>query len=163
MWGRRTGTVLRLFLYAQESPPCQAATGILKPTKMTSPISTAPRSRDPIFLLPVCSMQFWTLYSLPSLEAKIWYGGLESVNPEFVHVYSLHRSVRPPFLSQKARSCSIFRIEPLLLPIYAPKFLGVYHPRRLLLTTPSYTFNARFTPPDVIERSRYPDPTGRAN
>ena len=41
--------------------------------------------------------------------------------------------------------------------------LGVYHPRRLLLTTPSYTFNARFTPPDVIERSGYPDPTGRTN
>jgi len=41
--------------------------------------------------------------------------------------------------------------------------LGVYHPRHLLLTTPSYTFNARFTPPDVTERCGYLDPTGRTN
>jgi small RNA 2'-O-methyltransferase len=41
--------------------------------------------------------------------------------------------------------------------------LGIYHPRRLLLTTPSYTFNARFTPPNISERSGYPDPTGRTN
>lgn len=39
--------------------------------------------------------------------------------------------------------------------------LGVYHPKRFLVTTPSYTFNARFTPPDVTERAGYPDPTGR--
>jgi hypothetical protein len=39
--------------------------------------------------------------------------------------------------------------------------LGVYHPRHLLITTPSYTFNARFTPPNITERAGYPDPTGR--
>lgn len=30
---------------------------------------------------------------------------------------------------------------------FAPTLLGVYHPRLLLITTPSYTFNARFTAP----------------
>lgn len=43
--------------------------------------------------------------------------------------------------------------------------LGVYHPRLLLITTPSYTFNARFTAPDAPEgaRSGFKDPTGRTN
>jgi hypothetical protein len=41
--------------------------------------------------------------------------------------------------------------------------LGIYHPPHLLITTPSYTFNARFTPPNVSERSGYPDPTKRTN
>lgn len=43
--------------------------------------------------------------------------------------------------------------------------LGVYHPKFLLVTTPSYTFNARFTPPDSPRSARngYPDPTGRTD
>jgi hypothetical protein len=32
--------------------------------------------------------------------------------------------------------------------MFAPILLGVYHPRLLLITTPSYTFNARFSAPD---------------
>src|SRR5262245_37679977 len=39
--------------------------------------------------------------------------------------------------------------------------MGVYHPRLFLVTTPSFTFNARFTPPDSTRREGYPDPTGR--
>lgn len=41
--------------------------------------------------------------------------------------------------------------------------LGVYHPQLLLITTPSYTYNARFTAPDAPKSARrgYPDPTGR--
>ena len=43
--------------------------------------------------------------------------------------------------------------------------LGVYHPQVLLVTTPSYTFNARFTAPDAPKsaRSGFPDPTGRTD
>jgi hypothetical protein len=43
--------------------------------------------------------------------------------------------------------------------------LGVYHPQFLLVTTPSYTFNARFTSPDAPKSARrgYPDPTGRTD
>lgn len=52
-----------------------------------------------------------------------------------------------------------------MLPDFAPMLLGVYHPRLLLITTPSYTFNARFTPPDAPSsvRSGYLDPTGRTD
>ena len=41
--------------------------------------------------------------------------------------------------------------------------LGVYHPRLLLITTPSYTFNDRFIAPDAPPGTRRgtPDPTGR--
>ena len=41
--------------------------------------------------------------------------------------------------------------------------LGVYHPRLLLVTTPSYTFNARFTAPRAPPSARkgYRDPTRR--
>ena len=43
--------------------------------------------------------------------------------------------------------------------------LGVYHPYLLLITTPSYTFNARFTAPDAPRsaRSGYLDPTKRTD
>lgn len=43
--------------------------------------------------------------------------------------------------------------------------LGVYHPRLLLITTPSYTYNARFTAPHAPSSARrgYLDPTGRTN
>ena len=36
---------------------------------------------------------------------------------------------------------------------FAPILLGVYHPRLLLITTPSYTFNARFAAPAGSEQS----------
>ena len=43
--------------------------------------------------------------------------------------------------------------------------LGVYHPQFLLVTTPSYTFNARFTSPDAPKSARrgHLDPTGRTD
>ena len=43
--------------------------------------------------------------------------------------------------------------------------LGVYHPEYLLVTTPSYTFNARFTAPDAPSSARTGcrDPTGRTD
>jgi hypothetical protein len=43
--------------------------------------------------------------------------------------------------------------------------LGVYHPRFLLVTTPSYTFNARFTSPTAPASARkgHSDPTGRTD
>lgn len=39
--------------------------------------------------------------------------------------------------------------------------LGRYRPRLLLITTPSYTFNARFSAPGTADPSGYPDPTQR--
>lgn len=62
----------------------------------------------------------------------------------------------------------VHRIEHLpenVLSVFAPMLLGVYHPRLLLITTPSYTFNARFTAPNAPKEARrgYPDPTGRTD
>lgn len=60
---------------------------------------------------------------------------------------------------------SIEHLPEDILPDFAPMLLGVYHPRLLLITTPSYTFNARFTAPDAppSARSGFRDPTGRTN
>lgn len=59
---------------------------------------------------------------------------------------------------------------------FAPILLGIYHPRLLLITTPSYTFNARFTAPadgmqsmpsddpdedSVVREGGFRDPTNR--
>ncbi|KAJ6624047.1 hypothetical protein B0H10DRAFT_2162326 [Mycena sp. CBHHK59/15] len=87
------------------------------------------------------------------LTAKVWKGGLEVVNEEFVGVECI--------------VCTevIEHLPPHILPAFAPTLLGIYQPKRLLLTTPSYTFNERFTRPgaprSVRVRQGHPDPTGR--
>ncbi len=50
-----------------------------------------------------------------------------------------------------------------MLERFAPVVFGAYHPRVVLVTTPSFTFNARFTAPDAPAeaRSGWRDPTGR--
>ncbi|KAJ7364333.1 hypothetical protein DFH08DRAFT_839033 [Mycena albidolilacea] len=89
------------------------------------------------------------------LTAKVWKGGLQVINEEFVGVECI--------------VCTevIEHLPPDILPALAPTLLGVYHPERLLLTTPSYTFNSRFTwpnsPRSVRLRQAYADPTGRTN
>ena len=45
----------------------------------------------------------------------------------------------------------------------APIILGVYQPRMFLVTTPSYTFNQRWSPPGAADPKGYLDPTGRTN
>ncbi|KAJ7928804.1 hypothetical protein B0H13DRAFT_1543268, partial [Mycena leptocephala] len=89
------------------------------------------------------------------LTAKVWKGGLQVINEEFVGVECI--------------VCTevIEHLPPDILPALAPVLLGIYHPERLLLTTPSYTFNARFTRPgaprSVRLRQAYADPTGRTD
>ncbi|KAF7336806.1 hypothetical protein MVEN_02116400 [Mycena venus] len=89
------------------------------------------------------------------LTAKVWKGGLQVINEEFVGVECI--------------VCTevIEHLPPDILPALAPTLLGIYHPQCLLLTTPSYTFNARFTRPgaprSVRLRQAYADPTGRTN
>jgi hypothetical protein len=83
-----------------------------------------------------------------------------------------HRSVSRFFnLSKKSAPTNIYKnvrvehLPPDVFPAYAPTLLGVYHPRLFLITTPSYTFNARFNTPDAPPTARlgYPDPTGRTS
>lgn len=87
------------------------------------------------------------------LEVNIWHGGFEAFNQEFVNVECIVSTEVIEHLSEQ------------LLPEFAPMLLGVYHPKLLLITTPSYTFNARFTAPDAPPSAHngYPDPTGRTN
>lgn len=59
-----------------------------------------------------------------------------------------------------------YRIEhlrPGALYAFAPVILGHYQPRLLLLTTPSYTFNARFHAPGSPRPGGFADPTGRTD
>ena len=62
-------------------------------------------------------------------------------------------------------ACSIEHLPPEIFQAYAPMLLGVYHPQYFLVTTPSYTFNARFTSPDAPKSARngFLDPTGRTD
>ncbi|KZT73624.1 hypothetical protein DAEQUDRAFT_703337 [Daedalea quercina L-15889] len=87
------------------------------------------------------------------LEAQIWEGGLEVVNPTFIGVECIVATEVVEHLPED------------ILQYFAPILLGAYHPRLLLITTPSYTFNARFTAPDAprTARSGYPDPTKRTD
>ncbi|KAI1797242.1 hypothetical protein LXA43DRAFT_969239 [Ganoderma leucocontextum] len=87
------------------------------------------------------------------LEVEIWEGSLTHVNPAFVGV-----------------ECAVATevIEHLhedVLDRFAPVVFGAYHPRVVLVTTPSFTFNARFTAPDAPyeARSGWLDPTGRTD
>lgn len=59
----------------------------------------------------------------------------------------------------------IEHLSPDVLEKFAPTLLGIYHPQHLLITTPSYTFNDRFLPPDapMSARTGFPDPTGRTD
>lgn len=45
----------------------------------------------------------------------------------------------------------------------APIVLGVYRPRVFLVTTPSYTFNRRWSPPGSADPKGYLDPSGRTD
>lgn len=57
---------------------------------------------------------------------------------------------------------SIEHVPDDVLPAFSHVLLGQYRPRLLLLTTPNYTFNARFHPPGV-PRKGFPDPTGQTS
>lgn len=83
------------------------------------------------------------------MDVKVWLGGLESVNREMEGVDCI---------------VAMEVIEHLphhVLDYFAPVLLGAYHPRLLLMTTPSYTFNARFYPPNFTGTRGIPDPTHR--
>ncbi|KAF8631373.1 hypothetical protein AX15_002429 [Amanita polypyramis BW_CC] len=87
------------------------------------------------------------------LQAKIWRGGLQTINEAFIDIECI--------VSMEV----IEHLPPDILPAFAPMLLGVYHPHLFLVTTPSYTFNARFNTPDAPHSARrgYPDPTNRTD
>ncbi|KAJ3763930.1 hypothetical protein EV360DRAFT_32555, partial [Lentinula raphanica] len=89
------------------------------------------------------------------MTAKLWQGGLETINEEFVGTECI------------VSSEVIEHLPPPILPFFAPTLLGVYKPKFLLITTPSYAFNALFTTPHshptIRLRSGFADPTGRTD
>lgn len=114
------------------------------------------------------------------LHAKIWNGRIEVYNAEFVDIQCIVATevyVLPSFYLRREGlslltptdcmyiNISIEHLPEDVLEDFAPVLLGLYHPSVLLITTPSYTFNARFTPPDAAPGTRkgYLDPTGRTN
>ncbi|KAH9856584.1 hypothetical protein C2E23DRAFT_721948 [Lenzites betulinus] len=87
------------------------------------------------------------------LEVEIWEGSLAHVNPEFVDIECIVGMEVIEHLPED------------VLQAFAPVVFGAYHPRVVLVTTPSYTFNARFTAPDAPREARtgWPDPTRRTS
>ncbi|KAF7771592.1 hypothetical protein Agabi119p4_5903 [Agaricus bisporus var. burnettii] len=110
--------------------------------------STAPSSDD----IPLS--QFHIHHNRwEELEVKLWQGGLEVINEEFVNIECI--------VSMEV----IEHLPPEIVPAFAPLLLGVYHPEFLLITTPSYTYNSRFTAPNAPTSARqgFVDPTGRTD
>ncbi|KAG1737302.1 hypothetical protein EDB19DRAFT_1718487 [Suillus lakei] len=64
------------------------------------------------------------------LEVNIWHGGLEIFNPTFVNAECIVATEVVEHLPEN------------ILTDFAPMIMGMYHPRLLLVTTPSYGFNA---------------------
>ncbi|KAI6108042.1 hypothetical protein F5141DRAFT_1120312 [Pisolithus sp. B1] len=83
------------------------------------------------------------------LEVSLWHGSLDSINTTFVDVECIVATEVIEHLTDD------------LVQHFAPVLLGVYHPRIFLMTTPSYTFNARFSPPGTRDLMGHADPTGQ--
>ncbi|KAL1696878.1 hypothetical protein GGG16DRAFT_84447 [Schizophyllum commune] len=91
-----------------------------------------------------------------SMEARLYRGGLEVVNDEFVNAECI------------VATEVIEHLDVSILPFFAPVLMGVYHPRLFLITTPNYAYNARFSPPldptrPEVRPGGYSDPTGRTD
>ncbi|THH31729.1 hypothetical protein EUX98_g2469 [Antrodiella citrinella] len=98
------------------------------------------------------SLSDWQVRWEP-LDVKIWMGDLGVYNEEFMDIECIVATEVIEHLPENS------------LENFAPVLLGLYHPRMLLITTPSYTFNARFTPPNAPPGTRkgFLDPTKRTD
>ncbi|KAG2130814.1 uncharacterized protein EDB93DRAFT_1255705 [Suillus bovinus] len=77
-------------------------------------------------------------------------GGLEIFNPAFVNAEYI--------VATKTFISSVEHLPEAILTHFAPTILDVYHPRSLLVTTPSYGFNAHFNPPGLTNTATgFPD------
>ncbi|KIJ66945.1 hypothetical protein HYDPIDRAFT_128429, partial [Hydnomerulius pinastri MD-312] len=85
------------------------------------------------------------------LDVDLWQGSVDVINPAFINAECI------------VATEIIEHLPDDVLVHFAPVILGVYQPRLFLVTTPSYNFNARFSPPGVVKPGGYPDPTGRTD
>ncbi|KIK99580.1 hypothetical protein PAXRUDRAFT_47575, partial [Paxillus rubicundulus Ve08.2h10] len=100
---------------------------------------TSPASANPLYLR-------WE-----PLDVELWKGSVDVINPSFIDVECVVATELIEHLT-----------EDVLVHV-APVVLGAYRPRLFLITTPSYTFNARWSPPGTRKPGGYLDPTGRTD
>ncbi|KIJ13421.1 hypothetical protein PAXINDRAFT_117125 [Paxillus involutus ATCC 200175] len=100
---------------------------------------TSPASANPLYMR-------WE-----PLEVELWKGSIDVINPALINVECVVATELIEHLT-----------EDILIHV-APIVLGVYRPRLFLITTPSYTFNARWSPPGTRKPGGHPDPTGRTD
>ncbi|KAG8726500.1 hypothetical protein FRC12_023344 [Ceratobasidium sp. 428] len=118
------------------------------PEVIDDAVHAATSDREPHYLAPWGSGEDGWYTRWAPLEASVWQGGLEVLNSEF---YKFDAIVSTEVIEHVP--------EPIL-PAFSHVLLGQYRPRLLVLTTPNFTFNARFHPPGV-PRKGFPDPTGK--
>ncbi|CCO31717.1 Small RNA 2'-O-methyltransferase [Rhizoctonia solani AG-1 IB] len=104
--------------------------------------------RKPHYLAPWGSGEDGWYIRWAQLEVAVWLGRLQDPSPSF-HGFDAIVSTEV-----------IEHVPEAVLPAFSDVLLGTYLPRLLLLTTPNYTFNARFHPPGV-PRKGFIDPTGQ--
>ncbi|QRV75005.1 methyltransferase domain protein [Ceratobasidium sp. AG-Ba] len=120
------------------------------PEVIEDAVYAATSDREPHYLAPWGSGEDGWYIRWAPLEVSVWEGSLGVINPEF--------SGFDAIVSTEV----IEHVPKSILPAFSHVLLGRYRPRLLILTTPNYTFNARFHPPGVA-RKGFLDPTGETD
>lgn len=139
----------------------------IDPAVIDDAVNAATYDREPHYLAPWGSGEDGWYIRWAPLEVSVWQGQLEVPNPEFygfdaivsTEVYAISFV----WLATSDHLAGRFEHVPdSVLPAFSHVLLGQYRPRLMLLTTPNFTFNARFHPPDV-PRKGFLDPTGQTS
>ncbi|CAE6417661.1 unnamed protein product [Rhizoctonia solani] len=120
----------------------------IDPVDIQEAAQAATYDRKPHYLAPWGSGEDGWYIRWAQLHVAVWLGRLQDPNPTF-HGFDAIVSTEV-----------IEHVPEDVLPAFSDMLLGTYLPRLLLLTTPNYTFNARFHPPGV-RRKGFLDPTGQ--
>ncbi|CAE6512003.1 unnamed protein product [Rhizoctonia solani] len=120
----------------------------IDPDVIQEAAQAATQDRHPHYLSPWGSGEDGWYIRWAELDVAVWLGRLQDLNPTF-HGFDAIVSTEV-----------IEHVPEDVLPAFSDVLLGTYSPRLLLLTTPNYTFNARFHPPGV-PRKGFIDPTGQ--
>ncbi|KAJ1307858.1 hypothetical protein OPQ81_001938 [Rhizoctonia solani] len=120
----------------------------IDPDVIQEAAQAATQDLQPHYLAPWGSGEDGWYIRWAKLDVAVWLGRLQDLNPTF-HGFDAIVSTEV-----------IEHVPEAVLPAFSDVLLGTYLPRLLLLTTPNYTFNARFHPPGV-PRKGFLDPTGQ--
>ncbi|KEP53059.1 small RNA 2'-O-methyltransferase [Rhizoctonia solani 123E] len=120
----------------------------IDPDAIQEAVRSATEDRHPHYLAPWGSGEDGWYIRWAPLDVAVWLGRLQDLNPTF---YEFDAIVSTEVIEHVPED---------VLPAFSDVLLGTYSPRLLLLTTPNYTFNARFHAPGV-PRKGFLDPTGQ--